>query len=148
MKSRKKRIKCKIWKDIPEYKGLYQVSNLGRIKSIPHLIKANKDGGTRFTEEHIKNTSVGWHGYVRVSLCKNGKQKTHSVHRLVAMAFIENPNELPAVNHIDGRAAAEIGRNAFGFEIDRNFYQRAKNEMLVFERDNQISFEDIPGVMP
>lgn len=46
------------------------------------------------------------------------------------------------------RAAAEIGRNAFGFEIDRNFYQRAKNEMLVFERDNQISFEDIPGVMP
>lgn len=148
MKSRKKRIKCEIWKDIPEYKGLYQVSNLGRIKSIPHLIKANKDGGTRFTEEHIKNTSVGWHGYVRVSLCKNGKQKTHSVHRLVAMAFIENPNELPAVNHIDGRAAAEIGRNAFGFEIDRNFYQRAKNEMLVFERDNQISFEDITGVMP
>lgn len=46
------------------------------------------------------------------------------------------------------RAAAEIGRNAFGFEIDRNFYQRAKNEMIVFERDNQISFEDIPGVMP
>lgn len=46
------------------------------------------------------------------------------------------------------RAAAEIGRSAFGFEIDRNFYQRAKNEMIVFERDNQISFEDIPGVMP
>jgi hypothetical protein len=46
------------------------------------------------------------------------------------------------------RAAAEIGRSAFGFEIDRNFYQRAKNEMIVFERDNQLSFEDIPGVMP
>lgn len=46
------------------------------------------------------------------------------------------------------RATAEIGRSAFGFEIDRNFYQRAKNEMIVFERDNQISFEDIPGVMP
>ena len=46
------------------------------------------------------------------------------------------------------RAAAEIGRSAFGFEIDRNFYQRAKNEMIVFERDNQISFEDILGVMP
>ena len=46
------------------------------------------------------------------------------------------------------RAAAEVGRSAFGFEIDRNFYQRAKNEMIVFERDNQISFEDIPGVMP
>ena len=45
------------------------------------------------------------------------------------------------------RAAADLGRSAFGFEIDRNFYQRAKDEMLVFERDNQISFEDIQGVI-
>ena len=46
------------------------------------------------------------------------------------------------------RAAAEIGRNAFGFEIDRNFYQRAKGEMLVFEKDEQMGFEDFPEVMP
>jgi len=46
------------------------------------------------------------------------------------------------------RAAAELGRNAYGFEIDRNFYTGAKEKMLVFETDNQISFEDIPGVMP
>nr|DAV78776.1 MAG TPA: adenine-specific methyltransferase [Caudoviricetes sp.] len=46
------------------------------------------------------------------------------------------------------RAAAELERNAFGFEIDRNFYQRAKKEMLSFERDNQMGFEDFPGVMP
>ncbi len=94
--------RIEIWKDIPDYEGLYQVSSLGRINSIPHLIKSNKDGGTRITEEHIKNTSVGWHGYVWINLWKNGKSKTHSVHRLVAMAFIENPNEFPAVNHIDG----------------------------------------------
>ena len=46
------------------------------------------------------------------------------------------------------RAAAELGRNAFGFEIDRNFYNRSKNEMLVFEEDEQLSFEDFPEVMP
>ena len=46
------------------------------------------------------------------------------------------------------RAAAEIGRNAFGFEIDRNFYQRAKGEMIVFEKDEQMGFEDFPEVMP
>lgn len=46
------------------------------------------------------------------------------------------------------RAAAEMGRNAFGFEIDRNFYQRAKGEMLVFERDEQMGFEDFPEVLP
>ena len=45
------------------------------------------------------------------------------------------------------RAAAELGRNAYGFEIDRNFYQRAKDEMLVFETDRQMEMADIPGVM-
>ena len=46
------------------------------------------------------------------------------------------------------RAAVELGRSAFGFEIDRNFYQRAKEEMLVFNKDQQMSLEDFPEVMP
>ena len=43
------------------------------------------------------------------------------------------------------RAAAELGRSAYGFEIDRNFYERAKNEMLVFKKDNQMSISDFIG---
>ena len=46
------------------------------------------------------------------------------------------------------RAAVELGRNAFGFEIDRNFYQKAKEEMLVFEKYQQMTFDDLPEVMP
>lgn len=46
------------------------------------------------------------------------------------------------------RAAVESGRSAYGFEIDRNFYERAKNEMLMFERDEQMTIEDFPEVMP
>lgn len=46
------------------------------------------------------------------------------------------------------RAAAELGRNAYGFEIDRTFYERAKNEMLVFDGDGQMDISEIPGVMP
>ena len=46
------------------------------------------------------------------------------------------------------RAAYELGRSAYGFEIDRNFYDRAKNEMLVFEKDEQMSISDFPEVMP
>ena len=46
------------------------------------------------------------------------------------------------------RAAAELNRSAFGFEIDRNFYERSKTEMLVFEKDEQMGFEDFPEVMP
>ena len=95
-------VKCEIWKDIPNYEGLYKVSNLGRIKSVPHIIKANKYGGTRITKEYIKKTNVGWHGYVWVSLSKNGKGKTHSVHSIVARAFINNSSGLKYINHIDG----------------------------------------------
>ena len=46
------------------------------------------------------------------------------------------------------RAAYELGRSAYGFEIDRNFYGKAKNEMLVFENDEQMSIADFPEVMP
>ena len=46
------------------------------------------------------------------------------------------------------RAAYELGRSAYGFEIDRNFYGKAKNEMLVFENDEQMSISDFPEVMP
>ena len=46
------------------------------------------------------------------------------------------------------RAAAELGRSTFGFEIDRNFYERSKNEMLVFEKDQQMDITDFPEMMP
>lgn len=97
-------MKCELaeeWRDIPGYEGLYQASNHGRIRSVSHLIKANKDGGIRYTKANIKKLVSGWHGYMWVSLCKDGKPKTHSVHQLVAVTFIENPDNLPAVNHID-----------------------------------------------
>lgn len=89
------------WRDIPGYEGLYQASSFGRIRSVPHQIKANKDGGTRYTCASIKKSAQGWHGYMWVSLCKDGKSKTHSIHKLVATTFIKNPDNLPAINHID-----------------------------------------------
>lgn len=90
------------WKDIPGYEGKYQASTLGRIRNIPHLIKANKDGGVRYTKLYYKKLTTGWHGYVYVSLSKDGEQKTHLLHRLIADTFLPNPNKLPAVNHKDG----------------------------------------------
>lgn len=76
-----------IWKDIPNYEGLYQVSNLGRVKS---LFKYKK-----ILKPRQRN------GYLRVSLTKNNKSTNYAVHRLVAQAFISNPNNLPEVNHKD-----------------------------------------------
>ena len=85
-----------IWKDIEGYEGLYQVSNLGRVKSL-----AKKAGTSNRTEKIIKN-NVTRYGYYLNTLCKDGVVSYKSTHRLVAQAFIPNPQSKPTVNHIDG----------------------------------------------
>ncbi|ADI23905.1 HNH endonuclease family protein [Enterococcus phage EFRM31] len=77
------------WKDIKGYEGLYQVSNLGRVKSL------------KFGKERILKTGVDRYGYISVNLYKNNKRKLCKVHRLVAQAFIPNHENKPQVNHID-----------------------------------------------
>lgn len=81
-----------VWKDIPGYEGLYQVSNTGEVKSLNY----RGSGETKLLKQ-----STNKKGYKRVVLCKNRKKKNHCVHRLVAIAFIPNPDNLPIVNHID-----------------------------------------------
>ena len=85
-----------IWKDIEGYEGLYQVSNKGRIKSLNRI-----DSRGRKVNEKILSSKPNNKGYLRVHLYKNGKRKPFSVHRLVAIAFIPNPNNLLEVNHKD-----------------------------------------------
>ena len=82
------------WEDIEGYENLYQVSNMGRVKSLGNG-KSNK------SKLKIMKTNLNHKGYPMISLCKDGKNKGYSVHRLVAKAFIPNPDNLPQVNHID-----------------------------------------------
>ena len=76
-----------IWKDVKGYEGLYKISNRGKVYSF-------------YTNKILKN-SKSIDGYYRVYLRKNKKRKFASIHRLVAEAFIPNPNDLPQVNHKD-----------------------------------------------
>lgn len=82
-----------IWKDIKGYEGLYQVSNLGKVKSLSD--KSNHK------EDIILKPIIDKYGYYRVHLYKNAKLKTKLIHRLVAETFIDNSKKLPCVNHID-----------------------------------------------
>jgi hypothetical protein len=94
-----------IWKDIIGYEGLYQVSNLGRVKSVARYTECNK--GLRYQDAKIIKQSkiTVKQRYPRVSLYKNNKRKGILVHRLVAQAFIPNPNNYPYVLHINHNPA-------------------------------------------
>lgn len=85
-----------IWKDIPNYQGLYQISNCGRVKSLPR-----KNNKRIINKEIIKVFTKLPNGYLKVGLSKNGKTKHYFVHRLVAEAFIPNLENKPCVNHKD-----------------------------------------------
>ena len=78
------------WRDIKDYEGLYQVSNLGRVKSL-------RGSYGNYREKILK--PVKNRGYLQVLLSKNSRKKRYAVHRLVAEAFIENPNNHPIINH-------------------------------------------------
>jgi len=88
-----------IWKDIKDYEGLYQVSNLGRIKSLKR--KVFHISGERTVNERILKQNDCTR-YLCLFLSKDGKMKKFTVHRLIAETFIENKEFKPCVNHIDG----------------------------------------------
>ena len=88
------------WKDIKGYEGIYQVSSYGNIKSMDRIVEANSNHKYQHIKEHLLRLNGG-KKYIQVILCKNGKTKPFLVHRLVAEAFISNPNNLPCVNHKD-----------------------------------------------
>jgi predicted XRE-type DNA-binding protein len=79
-----------IWKDIEGYEGLYQVSNRGNVKAL-----------NKWSKGALKDLTLFKNSYHKVNLYKNNKQKTFYVHQLVGKAFIDNPNNRKAINHID-----------------------------------------------
>lgn len=84
-----------IWKEVADYNGLYQVSNMGNVRRSGkvHKARTNRDG------------------YIEIKLSLNGEKKNHSIHRLVAIAFIPNPENKSTVNHKDGNKQNNIVTN-------------------------------------
>ena len=89
------------WKPVEGFEGLYAVSNLGRVKSLGN----DKSRKEKILKPHKVN------GYLRVTLCKDWKRKFFLVHRLVAEAFLPNPEGLEQVNHIDENKTNNVVSN-------------------------------------
>ena len=119
-----------IWKDIKEYKGLYQVSNLGRVKSFPRK-------GTHTTQERILKFGKTNKDYVIVILKKNNINKAFSIHRLVAQSFIPNLENKPQVNHIDGNKKNNNVNNLEWCTNLENRQHASKNHLLFTRKINQ-----------
>lgn len=91
-----------IWKDISGYEGLYQISNLSNVKSLSRYVSRKNQNNVEsgyFTKEKIMKPRVDKDGYLYVGLYKNKKVNNFKIHRLVALAFIANPNNYPLINH-------------------------------------------------
>ncbi len=150
-----------IWENIKNYEGLYQISNFGRVKKVSnnniYLYKykeRNALNKKRIIKEKILKNGVDKGGYFFVVLCKNSNTKVWKIHRLVAMHFVNNFKNKPAVNHIDGnknnnyyfylewvtssenqKHACKIGLANFSIG-EKNFNSKLKEKDVLFIRNN------------
>jgi hypothetical protein len=91
------------WRDVEGYEGLYQVSNMGRVKGLEREYKSNNGKGTEYigkTKTRILKQGLTTDGYPQVALCRNSTCKYVKVHKLVAKAFIPNTENKPTIDHI------------------------------------------------
>ena len=102
-----------VWKEIHGYNERYEVSNYGRVRSNDMIVNGRLEN-CHHKKGRILKPYTDKEGYKGVVLCVNQKRKTFRLHRLVAAAFIPNPDNLPEIDHIDGdrannRAATYVG---------------------------------------
>lgn len=90
-----------LWKDIPDFEGYYQASNLGRIRSVDRYVKYKNTDGVALRKGKILSPKTSKKGYLETTLMKEGKNYYKRIHQLIASAFLPNPNNYPYINHIN-----------------------------------------------
>jgi len=121
------------WKDIPNYIGYYQISNLGKIKSLSRkrrMYSRGKEYYQTMPEKILSGRVNPVYGYVEVHLRNNNLNETKKVHRLVAEAFIPNEHNKPQVNHINGIKTDNNIKNLEWCTAKENAMHASKNGLL------------------
>ena len=135
------------WRDVAGYEGLYQVSNMGLVKSLER-----KDRFGRTVKERILKQTVTHDGYLMISLCTGGKQKMFSVHRLVCQAFHENPDNKSDVNHINENKTDNRACNLEWSTRKENLNHGSRNERAAKARSKPVGqytrYGDLVKVWP
>lgn len=124
-----------IWRDIDGYEGLYQVSNFGRVKRF-----------YKTKPPRILKQSISQNGYPNVNLCKDNSRQLQLVHRLVATAFIPNPDGKPQINHRDGDKRNNHAGNLEWCTAKENQQHSIKNGLRKIgseHRDAKLSKEEV-----
>lgn len=93
-------METEIWKEIKGFEGYYQISNLGEVKSVKRVVIRSNKMKLSVKERFMKQTLC--QGYYYVDLFKEGKKTRSFIHRLIALHFIDNPQNKPSINHING----------------------------------------------
>ena len=127
-----------IWKPVVGFENLYEVSNMGRVKSLERTVWSGLNGGCYITipERILKPRKAS--GYLQVALYKDGKGKWCLVHRLVASAFIPNPQGLPEVNHISEDKADNNLENLEWVSPKENVNHGTRNKRMAEKKSKAV----------
>ena len=152
-----------IWKPVVGYEGLYECSNMGRVKSVDRYVPHIYEGEYQFIKGRIRKTKLNNGGYEMLSLFRDGKEKTCLVHRIIAEAFLPNPYNLPEVDHKDECKTNNFVENLEWCDREYNLYygtrrqrqaekemvpviQYTKDGMLIKKWDSMQSVMDYLGI--
>lgn len=138
-----------IWKDIEGFEGYYQVSNLGRVRSVDRVVTQFNGwaNAKRPTKGRIRTITKQTQGYSQVGLCKNGVQKSYRLNRLVAKAFVPNPDNKLYVNHIDGNKDNNRADNLEWVTNSENIMHAYKNGLLKHWQKPVLQIDDNGNVV-
>ena len=132
------------WKDVSGFEGMYQVSNEGRVRSLDHYGK-HRDGGVRIYYgkilSPIKQDKKNPYGRVKI------RGKLHLVHRLVASAWVDNPNSLPQVNHKDGDKTNSHPSNLEWCSPRENIHHAIETGLIKGAYNFKFSQKDIDSII-